>query len=106
VEILWQAVTAPAEPLVVVVQLLDQAGNVVAGIEEEPLRGQYPTQLWGAGEMVRDRHRLNTPTDLADGKYRLVAGLYRAADRARLPARSGLLPAGIAHEIKEIQVQR
>jgi hypothetical protein len=106
VEILWQALTPPAEPLVVVVQLLDRAGNVAVGIEEEPLQGRYPTRLWGAGEMVRDRHTLSTPSDLADGKYRLIASLYRAADRARLPARSGLLPAGIAYEIKEIDVQR
>ena len=81
VEILWQAVEAPGEPLVVVMQLLDSAGNVVAGIEEEPLQGRYPTQLWEAGEIVRDRHTLDVPMGLPDGAYRLIVGVYRAADR-------------------------
>ena len=58
VELLWQAAEAPGEPLVVVVQLQDAAGRVVAGLEAQPLDGRYPTQAWAAGELVRDRHTL------------------------------------------------
>ena len=91
VDLLWQAAEAPGEPLVVVVQLLDAAGHVVAGLEAQPLDGRYPTQAWAAGELVRDRHTLSLPADLAPGAYRLIVGMYRAADRARLETRAGLL---------------
>ena len=91
VELLWQAAEAPGEPFVVVVQLQDAAGRVVAGLEAQPLDGRYPTQSWAAGELVRDRHTLTLPADLAPGAYRLIVGVYRAADRARLETKAGLL---------------
>jgi hypothetical protein len=91
VELLWQAVEAPGEPLVVVTQLLDAADRVAAGLEAQPLDGRYPTQNWAAGELVRDRHTLTLPADLAPGAYRLIVGLYRAADRVRLESKAGLL---------------
>jgi uncharacterized membrane protein len=90
VELLWQA--APdfiAEPLVVVVQLLNQDGQVAASLEEEPLAGRYPTSQWRPGELVRDRHVLPVPDDLAPGSYSLIVGLYRATDGQRLEASSG-----------------
>ena len=86
----WQAADAAGEPLVVVVQLLDGRNRPVAGLEEEPLGGRYPTQLWAAGELVRDRHTLALPADLAPGSYRLIVGVYRAADRMRFTTRAGL----------------
>jgi len=57
----------------------------------QPLDGRYPTQAWGAGELVRDRHTLSLPAGLAPGAYRLIVGMYRAADQARLETRAGLL---------------
>jgi hypothetical protein len=90
VDLLWQAADAPGEALVVVTQLLDAAGQVVAGLEAQPLDGRYPTQSWAAGELVRDRHTLTLPVDLAPGAYRLIVGLYRAANRERLETRVGL----------------
>ena len=82
VDLLWQAADAPGEPLVVVTQLLDAAGQVAAGLEAQPLDGRYPTQSWAAGELVRDRHTLALPADLTPGAYRLIVGVYRVADRA------------------------
>jgi uncharacterized membrane protein len=89
VDLLWQAQRARREPLVVVIQLLDGQGQVVAGLEQQPLDGRYPTQNWASGELVRDRHSLEIPADLPPGAYRLVAGVYRAADRQRFDTRSG-----------------
>jgi hypothetical protein len=79
------------EPLVVVAQLLDKAGNVVAGIEEEPLRGRYPTTGWQPGELVRDRHVLTVPQGTPDGQYELIIGVYTLPDRTRLKAGAGFL---------------
>ena len=55
-------------------KLQDAAGHVVAGLEAQPLDGRYPTQNWAAGELVRDRHTLTLPADLAPGAYRLIVG--------------------------------
>jgi hypothetical protein len=105
VEMLWQAREVPAEPLVVVAQLLDQNGRVVAGLEEQPLQGRYPTQKWTAGELVRDRHSLAVPGNLAPGIYRLIVGVYRAGDRSRLLTRNGLLSRSSYYPIKRVAVQ-
>lgn len=92
VALLWQASPAyTAEPLVVVVQLLDAQGRVQANLEAEPLAGRHPTLRWQPGELVRDRHRLGTPADMPAGEYRLVVGVYRASNGQRLVTRSGLL---------------
>jgi uncharacterized membrane protein len=105
VELLWQAVEAPGEPLVVVVQLQDAAGHVVAGLEAQPLDGRYPTQAWTAGELVRDRHTLSLPADLAPGAYRLIVGAYRAADRARLQTKAGLFGTSDHWVVSELEVK-
>jgi hypothetical protein len=91
VELLWQAVEAPGEPLVVAVQLLGPGDRLIANLEEQPVRGLYPAQEWAAGELVRDRHTLGLPADVLPGEYRLIVGVYRAADRVRLTTRAGIL---------------
>lgn len=108
VDLLWQA--APdfvPEPLVVVVQLLDSAGNVSASLEAQPLGGRHPTSQWQPGELVRDRHKLPLPDDLAPGTYRLIVGLYRAADGQRLTTPNGLF--GLSQKdhvlVSEIEVR-
>ncbi len=107
-ELLWQA--APdfqAEPLVVVVQLLDQDGQVAASLEQEPLGGRYPTTQWQPGELVRDRHTLPVPDDLAPGMHSLIVGLYRATDGQRLTTPGGLLGLSQADHVlvREIEVR-
>lgn len=102
--LLWRAVQAPGEPLVVVVQLQDATGAMVAGLEEEPVGGRYPTLSWAAGELVRDRHTLTLPADLRPGSYRLIVGVYRAADRVRLETRAGLFGAQDHWTVKIVTV--
>ncbi len=91
----------------VVVQLLDRDGQVAASLEQEPLAGRYPTTQWQPGELVRDRHALPLPDDLAPGTYKLIVGLYRAADGQRLTTASG--PFGLAQAdhvvVREIEVR-
>jgi hypothetical protein len=92
ISLLWQA--APdyrPDQYVVVVQLLDPNGTVVAGLEEQPLASFYPTERWQPGEVVLDRHSLGVPANLSPGSYTLITGVYRASDRERLRASSGFL---------------
>jgi hypothetical protein len=105
--LLWQA--SPdfdGESLVVVAQLLDEEGKVVASLEEEPLRGRYPTTSWQPRELVRDRHVLTVPQGTPPGQYELIVGLYPLPDRTRLRAGAGLL--GLARRdyfpVRPIQV--
>ncbi|MCX7668563.1 MAG: hypothetical protein N2439_00635, partial [Anaerolineae bacterium] len=105
VELLWQATRAPGEPLVVVVQLLGAGDALIANLEEQPLKGHYPTQAWTAGELVRDRHTLRLPPDAAPGRYRLIVGVYRAADRVRFKTRNGLLGESDYWMIKHLTVR-
>jgi hypothetical protein len=90
--LLWQA--APGfrgESLVVVAQLLDKQGRVVASLEEEPLHGRYPTTGWQPRELVRDRHLLNVPQETPPGQYELIVGLYTLPDRTRLNNGAGFM---------------
>ncbi len=102
VELLWQA-RAATDDLVVVVQLLREDGSLAANLEARP--AGPPSSEWAPGELVRDRHTLAVPPDLAPGRYRLIVGLYRAADGGRLMTRSGLLGQRNHHVIGEIDVR-
>lgn len=68
------------------VHLLDAGGAPVAQDDHAPLDGNYPTDLWEAGECVRETFALSIPAQ-ADGELQAVTGFY-AADGARF--RTGL----------------
>ncbi len=108
VELLWQAAQgATPQPLVVVFQLMDGQGNVVASLEQEPLQGRYPTTEWRVDELVRDRHQLRVPDSAPPGAYDLIVGVYQTGDRERLTARTG--PPGLRSSdhavIKQIEIR-
>lgn len=73
----------------VFVQLLNNAGQVVAQIDLPPLAGAAPTTTWLPGEILTDPYSLSLPPDLSPGRYRLITGLYDPASGARLPVSSG-----------------
>jgi hypothetical protein len=89
----WRALTDITEDYTVFVQLLDQSNKPWAATDVRPWGGAWPTAHWRAGEVVRDTYNLTLAPDAPDAEYRLVAGLYRTADRRRLPL-SGLLQSG------------
>lgn len=70
---------------VVMVHLLDSAGQLVAQNDQPPVAGLSPTSQWRGGMRIRDRHGLSLADSLAPGSYRLVIGVYAAADGMRLP---------------------
>jgi hypothetical protein len=69
----------------VFVHLVNDAGEIVAQVDEKPLGGDYPTQFWQIGEEVQDAHRLSVPGDLLPGEYNLDGGLYVLETGERLP---------------------
>ncbi len=77
VTLFWQALAPPGERLIVFVHLLNEAGDLVAQHDGEPMAGLLPTTLWGARETVTDRHGIPLPTGLPSGRYTIRVGMYR-----------------------------
>jgi hypothetical protein len=69
----------------VFLHLVNDEGEIVAQVDEQPLGGDYPTQFWQIGEEVQDAHRLSVPGDLPPGEYTLDGGLYVLETGKRLP---------------------
>jgi hypothetical protein len=88
VNLFWQAADQPQADYVAFVQLLDAAGQVAAGWEAPP-GGAYATRAWPPGTLIRTQAAFRPRADLPDGHYRLIAGLFRAGDKARLRTAGG-----------------
>ena len=88
VNLFWQATGQPQADTVAFVQLLDAAGQVAAGWEAPP-GGAHPTSAWQPGTLIRTQAAFRPRADLPDGRYRLITGLFRATDKARLRTPSG-----------------
>jgi 4-amino-4-deoxy-L-arabinose transferase-like glycosyltransferase len=88
VSLFWQAAANPTEDYVAFLQLLDRNGKVAAGWEAPPGAG-YPTGRWVPGTIMRTQAFFRAPTHLPDGRYPLIAGLFRASDGKRLLTASG-----------------
>ncbi len=70
----------------VFLQLLNEAGQLVAQRDSEPGGGTALTTLWQPGDVIVDNHALSIPADLPPGDYTLITGLYELANpAARLP---------------------
>jgi len=87
-ELLWQGRGNANADYTVFVHLLNEAGEVVAGHDSQPMNGAYPTTLWSAGERVRDLHAIETD-GLSPGTYSLEAGLYNFENSQRVPLTNG-----------------
>jgi hypothetical protein len=61
----------------------------VAQGDGPPLKGDYPTSLWAAGETISDPHTVALPDDMPVDQYRLLVGMYRLDTMERLPRSDG-----------------
>ena len=100
----WQATGRPAADYTVFIQLW-QAGEFIAGFDAPPVSNNYPTNLWAAGEVITDPHRLDLTT-VQPGRYRVLTGLYNLQTGERLPVSVGGEPvADYALDLGQIQVE-
>jgi len=72
----WQAQELLGTTYWVVVQLWDDAGNLVLEERGEPYEGFWPSGLWPVGKTMYDRHQIALPLTLGTGRYRLWVGMY------------------------------
>jgi len=81
----WQAHGATERPYTVFVHVTDARGELRAQADRQPLGGSYPTDLWGADEVISDTHTIALPAELPAGRYGVVVGLYSVETGQRLP---------------------
>jgi hypothetical protein len=72
----WRSAVPPALDYATYVHLLDKSGNGVAGQDNPRTGSPRPTSAWKAGAVVTDTASIPIPATLAQGRYRLVAGMY------------------------------
>ncbi|HMR62872.1 MAG TPA: glycosyltransferase family 39 protein [Anaerolineae bacterium] len=80
----WTAQQDVTEDYMVFAQLIGADGRLYGQQDQPPLR---PTGSWRSGQRLIDRYNIPLPADLPTGRYRLIAGLYKAGSGERLPAR-------------------
>jgi len=85
VTLYWRAEGRLEQDWSVFIHVLDQAGQLVAQRDSQPVDGSYPTSAWEPGEVVTDVHVVNLPASAAEGGYQLQVGLYLAESGQRLP---------------------
>ena len=81
----WEALRSPSGDFTVFVHLVAPDGQVVAQRDSQPVRGNYRTSEWQAGELVLDKYVILIPADATPGEYTLIVGLYHAGPADRLP---------------------
>ncbi len=84
VRVWWQPLAPIGESWTTFVHLLSPDGRYLAGRDQPPGNGSYPTDRWQVGDWMIDELQLPLPPDLASGVYGLEIGFYRT-DGDRLP---------------------
>ncbi|MBI5029810.1 MAG: hypothetical protein HZB51_04735 [Chloroflexi bacterium] len=81
----WQAMQPIDRDYTVFLHLVDQDGNMIAGIDGQPVLGRSPTSTWKPGKLVVDAIVLPIEEDVvAKSNCRLEIGLYHAPTMERL----------------------
>lgn len=78
VTLFWQALGRVDGDAIVTLEVLDEAGRVVAGQQGRPANDTYPTPDWLPDAVVRDIRVLFIPPDLSPGRYRLRVTVHHA----------------------------
>jgi hypothetical protein len=80
----WQAQAEMETAYVVFVHLLDEAGQIVTQIDQEPQNGEAPTTGWLAGELVSEEIEVPAPKETV-GPRSVAVGLYDPFTGMRVP---------------------
>jgi hypothetical protein len=90
VTVAWTAEQSRLPDYTVFAQFVDAVSNErVAGIDTQPLKGEWPTSRWVKGEVVVDEYLVAVPPDLEPGYYKMIVGLYQPGTGQRLVRPNG-----------------
>jgi hypothetical protein len=81
----WKCLKTPSAELRVFVHITNYSGRTVAQQDHWPEGGLFPTLIWAAGDIIRDRYVLTVPGTLAAGKYQVRVGWFDPSRGPRLP---------------------
>ncbi|GAB4409973.1 MAG: hypothetical protein Fur0044_03620 [Anaerolineae bacterium] len=84
VTLYWQALTSVSHDYVILLRLLDQAGQEAAYWLGRPVRSGYPSTGWQPGQIVQDPWLLTVPAEAKPGVYRLEIALFDAETEAEV----------------------
>jgi hypothetical protein len=104
VDLFWWALDGPPEPGPAVLQLTNDAGEVLAETSSAPAGGLLPFTELRDGQVVRYPRSLVLPVGLPAGVYNLSLG-RRGPDGTWLPVRRGLIPLGATYPLATIRVK-
>jgi len=74
----WKTLRQPAADYKVSARLLDQAGEIIASVDDVPVHRSYPTPFWEAGERIVDVYDIPSPAEPQPG-WQVQVILYDAA---------------------------
>jgi len=80
----WQARKKMEKDYTVFTHLLDEKEQVWAQKDNQPLGDDYPTSIWGAGEVIKDDYELLVEADAPTGEYQIEVGMYELVTGQRL----------------------
>lgn len=91
IDFYWEVTEGPQTSWKVFVHLEPQQGrgSRLNG-DHEPVAGRYPTRVWQAGEVVRDRWSLRLPGHTSSSSLDLWTGFYVGDTRMELTKRRGV----------------
>jgi len=92
----WQALQPIDFDYNIFVHVVDDAGNLVAQLDTQPVGGDRPMTSWLPGEIIHDAYQLAIPPD-APPSLHVQMGLYNWQTLKRLPLASGGNALAISH---------
>jgi hypothetical protein len=72
----WQSLRQTEVDYTSFVHIRNQAGEIVAQLDQPPTAGVYPTSLWSPGETIPDEVSIPLAAPLPPGEYTVSLGLY------------------------------
>ena len=105
VELDWQLISDLKEPYYVGLRLSDSTDYTWAQRSAEPVGGFNPFGDWASGEVIRDKHGLLVPADIAPGRYTVKVGVYRRSDGLGLDVLSSAgISQGVEAELGTVEI--
>jgi hypothetical protein len=78
--LIWKSLKAIDEDYTVFTHVLDRSGQQIAGKDNQPVNGAYPTSHWMPGEYVIDEYTIPVASD----EFEIEVGLYNPETGAGL----------------------
>jgi hypothetical protein len=77
----WQTNAPVEQDWTTFIHLLDENGNKVGQVDQQPGDGFYPLSAWQPGLLVADQYELRLDPGLKPGRYELIFGWYKEGER-------------------------